>query len=109
MQNPTLCRRGWVSDLLRDTLATKRPSFAFHGLTFCFRCERDAALKRPWAKSRGPSSEEVMLSTRSYTALSTAAALPSNRQSDWRCASVGMAFEHQTTGKPERGLGLTLA
>jgi hypothetical protein len=50
-----------------------------------------------------------MLSTMSYIALSTAAALPSNRQSDRRCVSVGMAIEHQTIAKPERGLGLTLA
>ena len=75
-------------------------------MTFCFRCERDAALKRLRAKSRGRSSEEVMLSTRSYTALSVAAALPSNRQSDWRRAYAAVAFEHQTIAKPERGLGL---
>jgi hypothetical protein len=86
------------------------PLLGVHGLTFCFRCERDAALKRPRAKSRGLSSEEVMLSTRSYTALSTAAALPFNRQGDWQRASVGrMASEHQTIAKPERGLGLTTA
>jgi hypothetical protein len=50
-----------------------------------------------------------MLSTRSYIALSVTAALPSNRQSDWRRACVGLAFEHQTIAKPERGLGLTPA
>ena len=47
-----------------------------------------------------------MLSTRSYTALSVTAALPSNRQSDWRRAYAALAFEHQTIAKPERGLGL---
>jgi hypothetical protein len=52
------------------------------------------------------SSEEEMLSTRSFIALSIVAALPFNRQSDWRRACAVLAFEHQTTGKPERGLGL---
>ena len=79
----------------------------FRGLTFWFRCEKDAALKWPRGSSHaGMSPEEEMLSTRSYIALSIVAALPFNRQSDRRRACVGMAFEHQTTGKPERELGL---
>jgi hypothetical protein len=51
-----------------------------------------------------------MLSLRSYIALNTAAALPSNRQSDWRRARVGMSFEHQLTAtKPESGPSIQTA
>ena len=49
-----------------------------------------------------------MLSLRSYIAPSTAAALPINRQSDWRRACAGMSCEHRTT-KPEHGPELQIA
>jgi hypothetical protein len=46
-------------------------------------------------------SEEEMLSLKPYTALSTAAARPSNRPSDWRRSCVGMP-QHQITGEQGR-------
>ena len=45
--------------------------------------------------------EEEMLSLRPYTALSTAAARPFNRPSDWRRSRVGMP-QHQITGEQGR-------
>jgi len=54
------------------------------------------ALRRP---------EEEMLSLRPYTALSTAAARPFNRPSDWRRLCVAMP-KHQITGEQGRSLAL---
>jgi hypothetical protein len=42
-----------------------------------------------------------MLSLKPYTALSTAAARPFNRPSDWRRSCVGMP-QHQITGEQGR-------
>jgi len=38
-------------------------------------------------------------SLRAYFAIATAAAQPTNRQSDWRRAGAGMGFEHRPAGK----------
>ena len=46
-------------------------------------------------------SEEEMLSLKPYTALSTAAARPFNRSSDWRRSRVGMP-QYQITGEQGR-------
>ena len=56
-------------------------------------------------KGRVESSEEKMLSLRPYTALSTAAARPFNRPSDWRRSCVGMP-KHQITSEQGRSLPL---
>ena len=64
------------------------------------------SLYQPAVKDALSRSEEQMLSLRPYTALSTAAARPFNRPSDWRRSCVGMTFEHQIS---KQGLGLHLA
>ena len=63
------------------------------------------SIYRPTFKDALSRSEEEMLSLRPYTALSTAAARPFNRPSDWRRSCVAMP-EHQITG--EQGPSLPL-
>jgi len=64
---------------------------------------RNRLLYGPPFKDALTRSEEEMLSLRPYTALSTAAARPFNRPSDWRRSCVGMP-KHQITGEQGRSL-----
>jgi hypothetical protein len=66
---------------------------------------KDAPLKDAPLKDAQSRSEEEMLSLRPYTALSTAAARPFNRLSDWRRSCVGMP-KHQITGEQGRSVPL---